>query len=177
LDSNFFGLSLPLAALLLRGRRPHKSVDLIGDRIIDFEVSVCELICRKDTGKLIERTILTRLTKGLEILATWHLHIELNDDVLLECKFKQNCSINSHIVDMYLTGDLAYQAMAPGKELMATWWCMQCKASRSQFMDENSEMWTMDKLVRCGMIESLYVQLCSVYARFICGGNVFCNLL
>ncbi len=26
-------------------------------------------------------------------------------------------------------------------------------------------------------IESLYAQLCSVYARFICGGNVFCNLL
>ena len=52
------------------------SVDLIGDRIIDFEVTVCELICRKDTGKLIERTILTRLTKGLEIVATWNLHIE-----------------------------------------------------------------------------------------------------
>ena len=27
------------------------SVDLIHDRIIDFEVSVCALICRKDTGK------------------------------------------------------------------------------------------------------------------------------
>ena len=61
------------------------SVDLISDRIIDFEVSVCELICHKDMGKLIERTILTQLTKGLEIVATWHLHIELNDDWLLEC--------------------------------------------------------------------------------------------
>jgi len=26
-------------------------------------------------------------------------------------------------------------------------------------------------------VERLYAQLCSVYARFICGGNVFCNLL
>ena len=26
-------------------------------------------------------------------------------------------------------------------------------------------------------LERLYAQLCSVYARFICGGNVFCNLL
>jgi hypothetical protein len=42
------------------------SVDLIDDRIIEFEVSVCELICHKDTGKLIESTILTRLTQGLE---------------------------------------------------------------------------------------------------------------
>ena len=29
---------------------------------------------------------------------------------------------------------------------------MQCKATKSQFMGENSEMWTMDKLVRCGII-------------------------
>jgi hypothetical protein len=35
------------------------SVHVTGDRIIDFEVSVCELICRKDMGKLIESTILT----------------------------------------------------------------------------------------------------------------------
>ena len=35
------------------------SVDLTDERIIEFEVSVCELICRKDTGKLIESTILT----------------------------------------------------------------------------------------------------------------------
>jgi len=37
--------------------------------------------------------------------------------------------INSHIVDIYLTGDLAFQAMALGKESMAGWWCMQCKAN------------------------------------------------
>jgi len=34
------------------------SFDLVDDRIIDFEVSNCELICCKDTG-LTERTILT----------------------------------------------------------------------------------------------------------------------
>ncbi len=27
------------------------------------------------------------------------------------------------------------------------------------------------------ILERLYMQLCSVYARFICGGKVFCNLL
>ena len=46
------------------------SVDLIGNRTIDFELSVCELICCKDTGKFIESTILPRLTKCLEIVAT-----------------------------------------------------------------------------------------------------------
>jgi len=125
-------------------------VHLCLDRIIDFEVSGCELNCRKDTGKLIKR--MPRLTKGLEIVAKWHLHMELNNDGLLECEFKQNCSINSHIIDMYLIGNLAFQAMALGKESMTGWWCLQCKATRSQFMDENSEMWMMDELERCGII-------------------------
>jgi hypothetical protein len=128
------------------------SVNLMGNRIIDFEVSVCELICRKDTSKLIESTILPRLTKGLEIVATWHLHIEMNDDGLLECEFKQTRSENSQLINIYVTGDLAFQAMALGKESMAGWWCMLCKAPRSQFLDQDSEMWTMEELVRCGTI-------------------------
>ena len=34
------------------------SVELSDDLIIDFKVSICELICRKDTGRLLEETIL-----------------------------------------------------------------------------------------------------------------------
>ena len=34
------------------------SVELSEDRIIDFEVSICERICHKDTGRLLEETIL-----------------------------------------------------------------------------------------------------------------------
>ena len=47
---------------------------------INFELSVCELICRKDTAKLIEATILERLTGGLKIVSMWHLHIERNEE-------------------------------------------------------------------------------------------------
>jgi hypothetical protein len=36
------------------------SAELSGGEIIDLEVSVCELICRKDTGRLIESTIYYR---------------------------------------------------------------------------------------------------------------------
>ncbi len=117
------------------------SVDLTDERIIEFEVSVCELICRKDTGKLIKSTILTRLTQGLKMVATWNLNIEVNNEGGLECEFNKNTrSTHSHIVDMYVTGDLAFQAMALGKESMSGWWCMLCKASRRQFLDEQSEM-------------------------------------
>jgi hypothetical protein len=51
------------------------SVELADNRIIDFEVSVCELICRKDTGRLIKETILTRLSADLEVISTFDLHI------------------------------------------------------------------------------------------------------
>ncbi len=71
------------------------SVDLTDERIIEFEVSVCELICRKDTGKLIESTILTRLTQGLKIVAKWNLNIEVNNEGGLECEFnKDTCSMH-----------------------------------------------------------------------------------
>ncbi len=56
------------------------SVDLRDDTTqINFKVSVCELICRKDTAKLIEKTILPRLTDGLKVVAMWYLHIERNE--------------------------------------------------------------------------------------------------
>ncbi len=32
--------------------------------------------------------------------------------------------LNSLTVDMYVTCDLAFQAMVLGKELMAGWWCI-----------------------------------------------------
>jgi hypothetical protein len=127
------------------------SVRVIGNRIIDFEVSVCELICRKDTGKLIESMILTQLTQGLEILATWNLHIEMNNNTALVCEFKQTCLYSSHLVDIYVTGDLAFQVMALRKESMAGWCCMLCKASRAQFLNKDIKRWTMEDPVSCGM--------------------------
>jgi hypothetical protein len=71
--------------------------------------------------KLIKQTILPRLTPGIEIVATWHLYIERSEQGQILCEFRQTCFQNSHLVDMYVTGDLAFQAMALGKELMAGW--------------------------------------------------------
>ncbi len=53
-------------------------------------------------------------------MATWNLNIDVNNEGGVECKFsKDTCSMHSHIVDMYVTSDLAFQAMAPGKESMS----------------------------------------------------------
>jgi hypothetical protein len=52
------------------------SVQLKDDRIILFELVCCELICRKDTSRLIKEAILDTLTAGLKIVTTWYLNIK-----------------------------------------------------------------------------------------------------
>jgi hypothetical protein len=62
-----------LSRIIARGCIPVWSVsvgELTGGRTIDIEVSTCELICCKDTGRLLEETVLQRLTSGLEIIST-----------------------------------------------------------------------------------------------------------
>ena len=51
------------------------------------------------------------------------------------------------ITEVFVTGDLAFQAMALGKELMAGHHCMQCKASRQQFTD-SYKLWNLKELMR-----------------------------
>ena len=124
---------------------------------IDFEVSVCELICRKDTGRLLKETILPRLTQGLEVIATFQLHVFIHHKTgNLVVEFRRHCpnqdnapgspSTHTPISKVFVTGNLAFQAMALGKESMAGHWCMQCKAMRLQFT-EDCELWTMGQLV------------------------------
>jgi hypothetical protein len=96
------------------------SVELSDNRIIDFEVSVYELICRKDTGKLIENITLMQLTQVFKIVAIWNLNIEKNNDGGVKCWFsKDTKTTHTHIVDVYVTGNLAFQAMVLGKESMS----------------------------------------------------------
>ncbi len=109
------------------------SAKLRGGKIIYFEVSVCKLICQKDTGSLIESTILPTLTSGLKVVALSPLHIYYDNEDIIRCKFGETCPATKHAVtsailhvDLYITGDLAFQAMALGKELMLGHWCMQC---------------------------------------------------
>jgi hypothetical protein len=73
------------------------------------------------------------------------------DDGELVCEYNRNPSIRSAtpIVDVYITGNLAFQAMALGKDSIAGHWCMQCTSSKAQFLDDGT-MWTMAEIVRLG---------------------------
>jgi hypothetical protein len=108
------------------------SVQLKDNMIIPLELVCCELICRKDTSRLIKEIILNTLTAGLKIVATWYLNVKRNGEGQMLCKFKDTqCTNDSHDAaiycrkaTVYITGNLAFQAMALGKESMAGWWCM-----------------------------------------------------
>lgn len=123
--------------------------------MLDFEVLVCKLICRKDTGPLLEATILPKLTEGLSVIASTPIHIYEDLDCGLCCKFEvptpdKSPRSNSVNVDLYITGDLAFQSMALGKESMASHWCTLCKAHKSKFLDDDYEVWTMEELTKAG---------------------------
>jgi hypothetical protein len=89
------------------------------------------LICRKDTSKLIEATILTGLTSGLKKVATMSLHIHHEEQHgNIHCEFSNTSTILSlkHLttiekVDCYITSDFAFQAMSMGRESMVGYWC------------------------------------------------------
>jgi hypothetical protein len=73
------------------------SVQLKDDKIIHFELVCCELICCKDTSRLINKTILDALTAGLKIVATWYLNVERNGEGQLLCEFKKHNAQQTHV--------------------------------------------------------------------------------
>jgi len=130
-------------------------VELNNGKTLDFEVLVCEVICRKDTGPLIEATILTALTAGLKILAGTPIHIYKDCNQELCVKFEipttPDCITSKTLkVHTYIMGDLAFQAMVLGKESMASHWCMLCKEHKDNFLTDTCNMWTMEELVTAG---------------------------
>jgi hypothetical protein len=116
------------------------SVKLSDNRIINFEVSIWELVCRRDTGHLLEELILQQLTSGLETIPTFQLHLFTDyESGVLVVVYPDPCSnvTPGHIpiTKVFVTGDLAFQAMALGKDSMAGHHCMQYKSSRQQLTD------------------------------------------
>jgi hypothetical protein len=132
-------------------------IEISDGSTIHLEVSVLELICRKDTAKLIEATIMPGLTSGLKKVATMSLHIHHEEqDGNIHCKFSNTSTILSpkHLttiekVECYITGDLAFQAMSMGRESMVGYWCTQCLANRPQFLG-NHPPWLMEDLCHKG---------------------------
>jgi hypothetical protein len=103
------------------------------------------------------------LTSGLKIVATSPLHIYKDNQGMTICKFGQTGQTTTAAhgivhtiphVDLYVTGNLAFQAMAMGKESMSGHWCMQCTKQMGVTLTpaqlNEIDMWTMEQLCTLG---------------------------
>ena len=69
---------------------------------LDFKVMVCELICHKDSERLLEETILERLTQGLDIISTFELHLFIDEQNSIVAKFcSRGCPMIEPITTTY----------------------------------------------------------------------------
>jgi hypothetical protein len=95
------------------------------------------------------------------VVATAPLHILKDDQGNILCGFGLTGQNTQHEVvqtishvDLYVTGDLAFQAMAMGKESMSGHWCMQCtmqmQCTLNQAQLNDVKMWTMEELSMLG---------------------------
>ena len=103
-----------------------------------FEISIAEIICRKDTAAVLKATIHDELTKGLKTIADNNINITLNDNNEIECCFSTqhvNEPATSLKATMYVVGDLAFYAMVLGKEGMSGNWCHLCMLNAKEFED------------------------------------------
>jgi hypothetical protein len=126
-----------------------------------FDVSVAEVLCRKDNAEILEKTVLSELSKYLELVVENPIRIierktaPDGDSVGIECMFEptvvEKCCTELKILkaNVYVTGDLAFYAMVLGKEGMSGHWCHLCKLSRKEFADlaAEGEEWTSQAMI------------------------------
>ena len=118
-----------------------------------FEISVAEVICRKDNAEILSMTIKDELTKGLRTIAENKLTF-YRENGLLACKFGDVTSphLASHQVKLYNVGDLAWYGIPLGKEGMSGKWCHICQLSAKEFADltKTGTLWTHPEMKRLG---------------------------
>ncbi len=127
------------------------TVKLQDEEAIKFELISCQLMCRKESAGLIEATVLPFLTKGLRTIIDKQLDISCGSDGEITCEFGDKGLKPL----LFVTGDLAFQAAALGRESMSPHHCMHCQMKCSQFGNLNHEdgvAWTMPSYCDAGDI-------------------------
>ncbi|EJK66743.1 hypothetical protein THAOC_12304, partial [Thalassiosira oceanica] len=109
-----------------------------------MELSFCEVECNKDTHEVISNTILPTLSEGLKRCSTKMFHICKDKSGEYHCSFgampsdldvEAQGSVQK--IEIYVTGDLAFHAMALGREGMSGNWCLLCNLMKSQYENIN----------------------------------------
>jgi len=117
------------------------------------EVTVCEVICRKDSAELLEKTLVEKMTPYIKKINDEQLWIYRVDQEV-HCSYGERpANIANHMIKdvktwLFVTGDLAFYAMALGRESMSGHWCFLCKLKKSMFASGDAgDHWTMEQLI------------------------------
>jgi hypothetical protein len=91
---------------------------------------------------LLEETVLPHLTTGLEFTSSQAIYLYSNADDQLLCSFTMPFPIHINHdaatiqVSIFITSNLAFQAMIMGTEAMAGQHCLMCQLSQKEFNDD-----------------------------------------
>ena len=131
-----------------------------GSEPVYFEFIVSELICKSESAPLLEATIVPRLKEGLKLITDKRLQIKSTDDGMLVCSFvtaavlypmtSSTSDSKQILVDIYIIGDLKFQAALFGRAGMSGHHCMWCKLKRKEFQKidhKDGEPWTFSDLL------------------------------
>eukprot|EP00956_Cyclotella_meneghiniana_P036251 scaffold123208_cov22-Cyclotella_meneghiniana.AAC.1 len=129
---------------------------------IVFEVSLAEVICRKDTSALIQATIGDYMKSGFKIIADSTLTIGQDESGNIICSFDalsdEYKRKDTPLTSMYVTGDLAFYAMVLGRESSSGTRCFICRMSAREFSASlrKGDPWTYELMNTC--VEELDAQ-------------------
>jgi hypothetical protein len=126
-----------------------KSGSVPHEQSIVFDVSLAEVICRKDTSDLIQKTIGKELTAGFKTIAQKQLTIGLDDNDEIQCSFGGEDSLSKEFkpdINLYVMGDLVFYAMVLGRESLSSSRCFMCRMSSKDFSKsmKQGDPWTYE---------------------------------
>jgi len=136
----------------------HNANDKVEMKSHTFEISVAEVICKKDNAKVLQLTCNKRLTAGLKTIARSDLVVQEDVTGYITCSFlpattnlpesDTTTSIRTR-ANLYVTGDLAFYGMVLGRESMMGNWCYLCHLSHSEFSEltKDGKDWTNEDLL------------------------------
>ena len=88
-----------------------------------FEISVNEILCKKDNADILRKTMKDGLTKGLQTIAENQLNLSIESKGLVHCSFGEALS----------GSDLAFYAMVLVREFMSGQHCYLCMLASKEY--------------------------------------------
>mgnify|MGYP000204837613 CR=1 FL=1 len=154
-----------MMATLLLIRRPNRRRSrspvnaYIGTvKALEVDALIGYVQCKKDTYKVLQDTIATPIEEAICRIrnAGNRVTIYRTQDGAVEFCFGNTHTYNTVLahtaVEVFMTGDLAFYAIALGKENMAPFWCWRCQSTKKEWTEFDGDgaplgvLWSLESM-------------------------------